>query len=200
MPESTSLHPDCPAAGVDEAGRGALAGPVMAAAVVLHPDRPIAGITDSKKLSPGQREQLAGRIQMEALAWFVASADVEEIDRLNILQASLLAMKRALCGLAQKPAHADIDGPHLPTGLPCSASAIIAGDALVPAISAASILAKVARDAHLRQLDSRWPGYGFAAHKGYGTCAHRKALAKLGPSPCHRRSFAPVRALLAHRT
>jgi len=179
-------------AGVDEAGRGPLAGPVMAAAVVLDPSAVPAGLADSKQLTPGRREELAVRIRSAAVAWSVAWADAGEIDTLNILHASMLAMRRAVLGLHLAPEHAQVDGNRCPR-LPCSVEAIISGDARVAAISAASILAKVARDEFMRELDGVYPGYGFERHKGYPTPAHMAALAELGPCPCHRRSFRPVR-------
>lgn len=182
-------------AGVDEVGRGPLAGPVIAAAVILDPARPIAGLADSKALSPARREALAVEIQARALAVAFGRAAVEEIDRLNILHASLLAMERAVAALALVPTRILIDGNRRPRGLPQS-EPIIGGDATVPAISAASIVAKVARDAELDALDAVHPGYGLARHKGYPTAAHLTALAQLGPSTCHRRSFGPVRRLL----
>ena len=183
-------------AGVDEAGRGPLAGAVVAAAVILEPSRAIAGLADSKTLTALRRERLAQLIRNQALAWALGRAEVEEIDRLNILQASLLAMRRAIHALPIAPELVLVDGKHLPSGLTCAASAIIKGDALVPAISAASILAKTARDAELLELDRLYPEYGFAQHKGYPTAAHRQALHIYGPCPVHRRSFAPVAALL----
>lgn len=181
-------------AGVDEAGRGPLAGPVVAAAVILDPARPIAGLADSKTLSPARRERLAEAIRAESLAWALGRADVAEIDRLNILQASLLAMRRAVAALPVAPDQALVDGNRCPR-LDCPCAAIVKGDATVPAISAASILAKVARDAELRQLHERYPHYDFARHKGYPTAAHLAALRRHGPCPEHRRSFAPVAAL-----
>lgn len=180
--------------GVDEAGRGPWAGPVTAAAVILDPARPVEGLTDSKKLSEAKREALAPLIRECALAWCVAHASVEEIDRLNIREATFLAMRRAVEGLQHAPALALIDGNALPGGLPCEARAIVKGDLKEPAISAASILAKTVRDALMLQLDAAHPGYGLAKHKGYGTAAHAEALTRLGPAPCHRMSFAPVRA------
>ena len=183
-------------AGVDEAGRGPLAGPVVAAAVILNPARPIAGLADSKTLSETRREQLAAAIRTHALAWALGRADVAEIDRINILQASLLAMRRAVENLRLTPSQVLVDGNQCPSGLDCPCQAIIKGDATVPAISAASILAKVARDAELRELHDRYPAYGFARHKGYPTLAHREALRRLGPCPEHRRSFAPVAAVI----
>jgi ribonuclease HII len=200
-------HSDCLIIGVDEAGRGPLAGPVVASAVVLDPDRPIAGLHDSKQLSEKQREYLAPQIRERALAWAIASASVAEIDTINILQATLLAMHRALLALrlpatfAGTMLHLQVDGNKLPNlqGLPfyCTAEAIVAGDALIPVISAASILAKVARDTLLLELHQQYPVYGFAKHKGYGTAEHLQALHSHGVCPEHRRSFAPVRALIS---
>jgi len=184
--------------GIDEAGRGPLAGPVVAAAVVLAPDLRIVGLRDSKQLSPAQRERLADAIRERALAWALGRAEPAEIDRYNILGATLLAMRRAFAGLAVHPARALVDGNRCPQ-LPCDCEAVIRGDASVPAISAASILAKVARDAEMLALDAVWPGYGFAVHKGYPTRRHLEALARLGPSAVHRRSFGPVRRLLDQR-
>ncbi|MCZ4330347.1 ribonuclease HII [Castellaniella denitrificans] len=185
-----------PVAGVDEAGRGPLAGPVYAAAVVLDPDRPIEGLDDSKRLNPERRDVLAVLIRERALAWAVASASVEEIERLNILQATMLAMRRACLGLSFAPALILVDGNRLPKGLPCSARAVVGGDALEPAISAASILAKTARDACCMDMHARHPQYAFDRHKGYGTALHLARLAEFGPCPEHRRGFAPVRRLL----
>lgn len=181
--------------GVDEVGRGPLAGPVVAAAVILHKDRPIEGLADSKKLSAKRREQLDVLIRERALAWHIAWASVEEIDQLNILQASLLAMQRAVAGLSLQPELALIDGNRCPI-LPMPARAIIKGDSKVAAISAASILAKVYRDSELQKLHLAFPQYGFAQHSGYPTEQHRAALKVHGPSPHHRRSFAPVKELL----
>lgn len=181
--------------GVDEVGRGPLAGPVVAAAVILDPNNPIDGLNDSKKLSEKRREALAEVIKEKALAWCIARADVHEIDDINILQASLLAMKRAVEGLSQAPDHALVDGNKIPE-LPCSAEAIVGGDASEPAISAASIIAKVARDHEMIAMDDRFPGYGLAKHKGYPTKAHMQALQDLGVTEIHRRSFAPVRRVL----
>ena len=178
-------------AGVDEAGRGPLAGPVYAAAVILDPARPIAGLRDSKALSAGQRERLAVEIRACSLAWAVAAADVAEIDALNILQATLIAMRRAVEALAPAPTQALIDGNRVPR-LACPARAIIKGDRDVASISAASILAKTARDAVLVELHVLYPVYGFAQNKGYGTPDHLAALERHGPCPAHRRSFAPV--------
>lgn len=182
--------------GVDEAGRGPLAGPVSAAAVILDPSRPIAGLNDSKKLSARVRERLAAQIQRDALAWAVAFASEEEIDSLNILQASLLAMSRAVAALSVRPDQALVDGKFCPL-LACPARAIVDGDSLEPAISAASILAKTARDAVMLQLDQKFPRYGFARHKGYPTAAHLAALRAHGACAAHRRSFAPVRAVIS---
>lgn len=180
-------------AGVDEAGRGPLAGAVYAAAVILDPNKPcIAGLTDSKLLSEKKREALFVTIQAEALAWAIASASVEEIDRLNILQASLLAMQRAVEALSIQPTHALIDGNRCPP-LNCITRAIVKGDLTEPAISAASILAKVSRDREMYAFDVQYPEYGFAKHKGYPTALHLAALKQWGPSPLHRLSFAPVR-------
>ena len=178
-------------AGVDEAGRGPLAGPVFAAAVILDAARPIDGLRDSKQLTALARERLAIAIRESALAWCVASADVSEIDALNILQATLLAMRRAVEGLAIAPGAVEVDGNRCPK-LRCPTRAIVDGDCSVPAISAASILAKTSRDALLIELDALHPGYGFAQNKGYGTREHLAALDRLGPSPVHRRSFWPV--------
>ena len=187
--------------GVDEAGRGPWAGPVTAAAVILDPAQPIDGLTDSKKLSEKQRDRLAPLIQERALAWCVAEASVEEIDTLNIRQATFLAMQRAIRGVLPPTAAEHlilIDGNALPADLPAPARAIIKGDLTEPAISAASILAKTHRDAQMATLCNLHPGSGFSAHKGYGTAAHAAALARLGPCPAHRQSFAPVRAHLRH--
>jgi ribonuclease HII len=180
-------------AGVDEAGRGPLAGPVVVAAVILDPARPIDGLADSKQLSARRRETLYTQIIKHALAHAVVRIEADEIDRVNILQATLLGMTRALGLLPVLPELALIDGNRLPKSLPCPARAIVRGDASEPAISAASILAKVTRDRILVEYDARWPGYGFAKHKGYPTRAHCDALLRLGPCPEHRRSFAPVR-------
>jgi len=198
--------------GVDEAGRGPLAGPVFAAAVVLDDRLPILGLDDSKRLSPKRRTELAEQIRKSALLWAVAHATVEEIDRLNILKATMLAMVRAVnsvqtsiqadlrpagrSGPQIQPLLALVDGNQLPAALPCPGQAIIGGDAKIPAISAASILAKTERDRMMGQLAIQWPGYGFEIHQGYGTRLHLEALSRLGPCPEHRRSFAPVRARL----
>ena len=181
--------------GVDEVGRGPLAGPVVAAAVILDPARPVVGLADSKRLSERRREELATEIRAHAVAWAVGRADVAEIDELNILQASLLAMSRAVAALDPTPERALIDGNRSPV-LTCPARAIVGGDATVPCISAASIIAKVTRDAEMREVDERYPGYGFAGHKGYPTRAHLEALTKLGVTPIHRRSFGPVQKIL----
>lgn len=183
--------------GVDEAGRGPLCGSVVAAAVILDPARPIEGLADSKKLSEKKRDALQVLIKERALAWAIAEASVEEIDRLNILHATMLAMRRAVEGLRIAPTEVLIDGNRVPPGLTMAARAIIKGDALEPAISAASILAKTHRDAMLVEMDKRYPQYGFAGHKGYPTAAHIEALAKYGVTPEHRRSFGPVANLLA---
>lgn len=180
-------------AGVDEAGRGPLAGAVYAAAVILDPDRPVDGLADSKVLKAEQREALAVQIRAQALAWFVASASVQEIDSLNILRATMLAMQRAVAGLAMAPELAMVDGNQAPK-LRCAVQTVIKGDALVPAISAASILAKTARDADLLRLHALYPQYGFDQHKGYGTPQHSVLLREHGPCPEHRRSFAPIKA------
>lgn len=181
--------------GVDEAGRGPLAGPVYAAAVILDPTRPIVGLADSKTLSARIRERLEGEIRARARAWAVASATVEEIDRLNILQATLLAMRRAVEALEVLPDLALVDGNRCPQ-LPCPSRAVVKGDASVAAIAAASILAKTARDAVMRELDARFPQYGLGQHKGYPTAAHLAALREHGVVEIYRRSFAPVRKIL----
>lgn len=182
--------------GVDEAGRGPLAGPVCAAAVILDPAKSIAGLNDSKKLSEKARERLAFIIKSDSLAWAVAFASVEEIDRLNILQATMLAMQRAVAGLGMQPQVIWVDGNRCPDW-DYPSRAMIDGDALVPSISAASILAKTARDAAMLELHGRYPAYNFAGHKGYGTPAHLKALKQHGPCPAHRQSFSPVKEMLA---
>jgi ribonuclease HII len=179
-------------AGVDEAGRGPLAGPVVAAAVILHPGRPIEGLDDSKKLNEQKREALFPLIQERALAWSVIEISPAEIDRVNILQATLLGMKRAVESLDPRPSLALVDG-NRPPDLPCAVRTIVGGDALEPAISAASILAKVSRDRLMLDMHQRFPEYGFDRHKGYPTAAHMRVLAELGPCELHRRSFAPVR-------
>lgn len=183
-------------AGVDEVGRGPLAGAVVAAAVILDPQQPIAGLNDSKKLSAKRREQLAAEIRSKALAWSLGRAEVEEIDDINILQATFLAMQRALEGLSIQPDLVKIDGNRCPKSA-YPMQAIVGGDATVAEISAASILAKVVRDAELVELDKQYPQYGFAKHKGYGTAEHLAALREHGATPIHRRSFAPVRNALA---
>ena len=182
-------------AGVDEAGRGPLAGAVIAAAVILDPENPIAGIDDSKKLSAPRRQVLAGLVRTQAIAWALGRAEVEEIDRLNILQATLLAMARAVAALPVAAQHVLVDGNRCPK-VQCSVEAVVGGDATVEAIGAASILAKVARDQEMATLDIAYPGYGFAQHKGYPTKAHIEALSRLGVTDIHRRSFAPVKRLL----
>lgn len=182
-------------AGVDEVGRGPLAGPVVAAAVILDPDNPVSELKDSKRLSPSRREALYREITSKAIAWGVGRAEVEEIDRLNILQASLLAMRRAVLLLDPAPRRVLVDGNHCPP-LDCSVEAIIRGDATVAAISAASIIAKVTRDHEMIDLDRSYPGYGLAKHKGYPSREHLEALQRLGVTPLHRRSYAPVRKLL----
>jgi ribonuclease HII len=183
---------------VDEAGRGPLAGPVVAAAVILDAARPIAGLADSKQLSPARREGLAIEVRASSLAWGLGWADAAEVDALNVLQATFLAMRRALLSLHAMPAHVIVDGDRSPSlrglAFDCSVEAVIRGDATVASVSAASILAKTARDACMRELDLRYPGYGFADHKGYPTAAHVAALRRLGPSPVHRRSYAPVQS------
>ena len=184
-------------AGVDEAGRGPLAGPVVIAAVILDPRRRLRGLADSKVLSEAKRDILAPRIRAAALAFSIVSVDVDEIEQLNILGATLLGMTRALIALSTLPTLALIDGNQLPKALPCAARAIVRGDASEAAISAASILAKTARDALMRGCDARHPGYGFARHKGYATPEHLRALVALGPCAIHRRGFEPVRRLIA---
>ena len=183
-------------AGVDEAGRGPLAGPVVAAAVILDDRKPIAGLADSKKLTALRREKLFDEILAKALCCSIAEASVEEIERLNILQATMLAMQRAVEGLRLKPGHVLVDGNRLPT-LGMTSEAIVKGDATVPAISAASILAKVTRDRWCAQVDVDYPQYGFAGHKGYGTAAHLQALQDHGACPLHRKTFAPVTAVVS---
>jgi len=194
-------RPDALVAGVDEAGRGPLAGPVFAAAVILDPKHPISGLADSKKLSEPRRKALRTAIEAQALCWSVAWSDAAEIDALNILQATMLAMRRAVLGLGIAPAFVEVDGNRLPRlswgGQPLAGDAIVRGDEKVQAISAASILAKVWRDAYMTRLDAIYPGYGFAGHKGYGTEDHRRRIGELGPSPQHRRSFRPLALQLA---
>ena len=199
MPEQGTLPWHAPGlvAGVDEAGRGPLAGPVVAAAVILDDLNPIAGLADSKKLTALRREKLFDEIRAKALCFCIAEASVEEIDRLNILQATMLAMQRAVHGLRLKPGLVQVDGNRIPL-LDVQAEAIVKGDAKVQAISAASILAKVHRDRWCCEFDRTYPQYGFAAHKGYGTAAHLEALNLHGATPEHRRSFAPVTRVI-HR-
>ena len=202
-----SSRPDSPpdpaeeglTAGIDEAGRGPLAGPVVAAAVILNTLRPIDGLDDSKRLAAARRESLAAEIRMTSLAWSVAWADAGEIDRVNILGATLLAMRRAILGLAVRPRFVLVDGNRLPNldffGERIPGGAVIGGDSRYPTVSAASILAKVTRDAIMRRTDRLFPGYGFASHKGYGTAEHLRNLERLGPCEQHRQSFRPVCAL-----
>lgn len=185
--------PDDIVCGVDEAGRGPLAGPVVVSAVILDPARPIRGLNDSKQLDEGTREKLYGRIVERALAWTVVFVERDEIDRINIFQATMIGMTRSLMGLSMAPQMALIDGNRLPRTLPCEARAVIGGDATEPAISAASILAKVSRDRHMHALDAVHPGYGFARHKGYAVPEHLDALQRMGPCEAHRRSFSPVK-------
>ncbi len=182
-------------AGVDEVGRGPLAGPVIAAAVILDPENPVQGLMDSKKISEKKRNILAKEIREKALAWAIGRAEHDEIDSINILQASLLAMKRAVESLSIKPELVLVDGLHCPD-ISQNVKAIIKGDSKIPAISAASIIAKVARDSEMVALDSQYPGYGFSRHKGYPTKMHVDALKELGVSSIHRKSFAPVKQLL----
>lgn len=183
-------------AGVDEVGRGPLAGDVVAAAVILDPSKPISGLADSKKLSEKKRDQLFEEIISKALSYSIQRSSVAEIDQLNILQASLLAMRRAIVNLNVSPDFALIDGNKIPTGLTCSAESVVKGDSRVYAISAASILAKVTRDREMVEADTSYPGYGLAQHKGYPTAVHLDAIKKLGITPIHRRSFKPVRDVL----
>lgn len=191
---SLALFSPARVAGVDEAGRGPLAGPVTAAAVILDPRRVPEGLADSKALSSARRQALAIVIRERALAWSVAWADPAEIDAVNILQATYLAMGRAIAGLCVRPDHVQVDGNGCPRLTTCTVEAIVGGDARVPAISAASILAKVHRDEWMVRIHERWPAYGFDRHKGYGTGAHMEALRSNGPCAVHRRSFRPVRA------
>ena len=200
------LDADALIVGIDEAGRGPLAGSVFAAAVILDPNRPIEGLMDSKKLSENKRDYLATIIKAQALAWSIASASVEEIDRLNILEATMLAMTRAWQGIKQAHHYVLIDGNQIPKAMRATlpdnllstqlVEAIVKGDDSVPAIAAASILAKTARDAELYALDAQYPDYGFAQHKGYGTKLHLSRLEALGPCPIHRQSFAPIKRFL----
>lgn len=193
--DETLVIPDGLVAGVDEAGRGPLAGPVVAGAVILDPRNPIEGLQDSKRLTAARREHLYGEIQQKALAWAVAHADVGEIDRINILQATMLAMQRAVEALQPAAEFALIDGNRCPS-LACPAQSVVKGDSRVAAISAASIMAKVTRDREMLSLDRQYPGYGLAQHKGYPSKAHIEALERLGVTPVHRRSYAPVRRVL----
>lgn len=190
-------------AGVDEVGRGPLAGPVVAAAVILDPARPIAGLRDSKKLTPAARLVLAREIRRHALGFALAAAGEREVDEINVLEASLVAMRRAVEGLVLVPDHVIVDGDRLPSFAGSesrySVEARVKGDETVPSVSAASILAKVCRDRLMRRFDRHWPGYGFASNKGYPTRVHLEGLERLGPCPIHRLSFAPVRALARHR-
>ena len=199
MQQSNRIDSGLTVAGVDEAGRGPLAGPVVTAAVILDPQRAIPGLRDSKRLSASRREQFAQLIKRDALAWSIAAASCAEIDELNILAATMLAMRRAIAALSVLPGRALIDGNRLPDlefdGVTLAAEAIVGGDAKHACVSAASILAKTARDAFMTELDVRYPAYGFARHKGYGTRAHLDALRTIGPCEQHRRSFAPVRAV-----
>jgi ribonuclease HII len=197
-PGEVIVHDIVYVCGVDEAGRGPLAGPVCAAAVILDPANTIQGLADSKKLSESQRDRLAITIRERALSWSVAYAEVEEIDLLNILQATLLAMRRAVLALDIKPHQVLVDGLYCPqTGIP--SQAIVKGDNKIAAISAASILAKTSRDKLMQELHERYPNYRFDSHKGYPTAAHLAALREYGVSPVHRKSFGPVSALLTHR-
>jgi ribonuclease HII len=187
------MNRDARVAGVDEAGRGPLAGPVVCAAVILDPSRPIAGLNDSKALTEHSRERLFPIIQQASLAWHIEFVEREEIDTLNILWATMEGMRRAICAITPSATRALIDGDRVPPGLPCPALALVGGDGLQPSIMAASILAKVSRDRHMVELHGRYPGYGFERNKGYPTAEHLAALERLGPCPEHRRSFAPVR-------
>ncbi len=196
MSELDRLNQYALLAGVDEVGRGPLAGPVVAAAVIIDWNKPVDGITDSKKLSEKKRECLAEQIKENALAWSLGRADADEIDQINILQASLLAMQRAVEALAIRPECVAVDGQFSPV-LTCETVAIVKGDALVPAIGAASIIAKVARDREMIELDKAYPGYGFSSHKGYPTRQHLQSLSKLGVCDIHRRSFSPVAKCLS---
>ena len=186
-------------AGVDEVGRGPLVGAVVTAAVILYPNNPIEGLADSKKLSEKKRLALAAEIKQKALAWALGRAEAEEIDKINILQASLLAMTRAVQALRIRPQFVLLDGNKIPNDLDIPAQAVVKGDSLVAEISAASILAKVARDQEMEELDRQYPEYAFAQHKGYPTKLHLEKLTALGPLPQHRRSFAPVRKVLENR-
>lgn len=181
-------------AGIDEVGRGCLVGPVIAAAVILDPNRPIEGLTDSKKLTPQRRLALAALIKSSSLSWAIARVEASEIDKINILQASLLAMKRAFEGLSVLPEQVLVDGNRFPD-ISCKGEALVKGDLLIPAISAASIIAKVARDSEMALLDVLYPGYAFATHKGYPTALHTQKISLLGITPLHRKTFAPIKAL-----
>lgn len=183
-------------AGVDEVGRGPLAGDVVTAAVILDANKPIEGLADSKKLTDKRRQQLALEIREKALCWYVARASVEEIDRYNILQATMMAMVRAVDGLSISPEYVAVDGNRMPPWS-YNGETVVKGDDKVAEISAASILAKVCRDGEMVAFDEQYPGYGFAGHKGYGTKQHRQAIEQLGPSPIHRRTFEPVKSMLA---
>ncbi|MFA5097569.1 MAG: ribonuclease HII [Candidatus Margulisiibacteriota bacterium] len=189
-----------PVAGVDEAGRGPLAGPVFAAAVILDPDLKIEGLDDSKKLSPSKREALCYIIKRHSLSWAVSKVSEKRIDRINILNASLLAMKKALAALSVKPGYALVDGNRTIPGLDIGQLCVVKGDAISVSIAAASILAKVERDRQMKRLHDRFPDYGFDVHKGYGTSAHMKAIKKHGPCACHRMTFEPVRSCRLQRT
>jgi ribonuclease HII len=185
-------------AGVDEVGRGPLAGDVVTAAVILDPNNPITGLADSKKLTERRRQQLAIEIREKALFWHIARASIVEIDQYNILQATMMAMVRAVDGLELRPEYVAVDGNRMPDWN-YSGETVVKGDAKVPAISAASIIAKVCRDNEMCMFDQQYPGYGFAAHKGYGTKQHIQAIKQLGPSPIHRHSFDPVRSMLTNK-
>lgn len=197
MIDSTSLCPEGArlVAGIDEVGRGPLAGPVVAGAVILDPERPVEGLADSKRLTEKRRIVLAEEIREKALAWALGRAEADEIDSINILQASLLAMRRAVLALDLKPDFALVDGNRCPD-LPCASRPIVKGDASVPVIGAASIIAKVARDTEMCEMDALYPGYGLASHKGYPSKQHLEALVRLGVTPIHRRTFGPVRQVL----
>ncbi|MBQ0713347.1 MAG: ribonuclease HII [Porticoccus sp.] len=186
-------------AGVDEVGRGPLAGDVVTAAVILDPNKPITGLADSKKLTERRRQQLAIEIREKALFWHIARASIAEIDQYNILQATMMAMVRAVDGLELRPEYVAVDGNRMPDWN-YSGETVVKGDDKVPAISAASIIAKVCRDNEMCMFDQQYPGYGFAAHKGYGTKQHIQAIKQLGPSPIHRHSFDPVRSMLANKS
>jgi len=197
MQQAQLFQFDGPVAGVDEAGRGPLAGPVVAAAVILHPEHRIDGLDDSKKLTAARREEMAVQIRSRALSWSVAWSDAAEIDAINILAATMMAMRRAILGLGVFPAGVQVDGNRLPDlqfdHRAVEGEAVVGGDSLVPAISAASIIAKTTRDCFMERMDRVYPNYEFARHKGYGTEVHRERLRKHGPCELHRRSFAPVR-------